>query len=54
MSWGVRSEGGIVTEAPNEEKARHWAKYDFKGRLGEAGERLVKLDPSTAEWKEES
>lgn len=52
MGWGVRTEGGIVTEAPNEVKARHWANYDFKGRLGEVGERLVQLDHTTNEWKE--
>jgi len=51
-AWGVRSKGGIVTEAPSETKARRWAAYDFKHRIGDVGERLVHHDPSANEWVE--
>jgi hypothetical protein len=50
-AWGLRSKGGIVTEAPNEIKARHWAGYDFKARIGDVGEYLVKQD-EPGEWVE--
>jgi len=50
-AWGVRSKGGIVTEAPNETKARKWAGYDFKHRIGDVGEHLVKQD-EPGEWVE--
>jgi len=50
-AWGLRSKGGIVTEAPNETKARKWAGYDFKARIGDVGEYLVKQD-EPGEWVE--
>lgn len=49
--WGVRSKGGIVTLAESEDKARDWARYDFKGRIGDAGEELVARDADAEEWK---
>lgn len=54
LQWGVRSRGGIVTKAPNEEKARLWATYDFKGRIGDVGEELVHFhaDTQNVDWKE--
>lgn len=48
--YGLKSKGGIVTPAPTEEKAREWAGYDFKQRIGACGERLVKA--VDGDWEE--
>lgn len=49
--WGLRSKGGIVTLAASEDKARDWARYDFKGRLGYVAEELVARDADAEEWQ---
>lgn len=48
--FGLRTQDGRLTAAPDELTARKWLEYNYsQGTIGEAGERLVNHDGES--WK---
>lgn len=47
--WGVRTAGGVVSHARDEEQARRWLAYDHRAHLN-PGEVLVAKYPHETDW----